>query len=224
MRAPDLERSKVSAQRVPVWKRAMDVSIAATVLTVGAPVLALVAAGSRVFLGPGVLYRQERGGHGGTSFELLKFRSMLDLRDENGNDRSLEERSHPWGEFLRVSSLDEVPGLVNVLRGEMCLVGPRPFLASYLDRYDQDQAQRHRLPPGLTGLAQTSGRNLLEWEEKFELDNRYVDELSLREDVRILLRTAGQVLTPWKQRNTGHAPEFFGTASTATSTAIANGN
>ena len=189
----------------------MDVTIALAVLVLGAPVLALVALGSRIFLGPGVLFRQPRGGHGGGVFQLIKFRSMLDPLDDDGNERPLEGREHPWGEFLRRTSLDESPGLWNVLRGDMCIVGPRPFVAVYLERYDDEQAQRHRLPPGLTGLAQTSGRNLLDWEQKFALDNRYIDELSVRGDLRILCVTVWQLLTPWRRRGTGHATEFMGT-------------
>ena len=188
----------------------MDVSVAGFILAAGSPVLAIVALGTRAFLGPRGLYYQERGGHGGETFEVVKFRSMQHEQDEDGRELSLEERAHPWGEFLRRSSLDELPGLINVLRGEMCLVGPRPLVARYLDRYDHEQSQRHRLPPGLTGLAQTSGRNLVSWEDRFDLDNQYIDELSIKTDLQILATTAWHMFTPWLDRGTGHSPEFFG--------------
>lgn len=188
----------------------MDVFVASVVLTAGAPVLAVVALGNRLFLGPGILYSQARGGYRGDTFEVLKFRSMLHEQGTDGVTLTIEERSHPWGEMLRKTSLDEIPGLLNVLSGEMCLVGPRPLVARYLDRYDEQQAQRHRLPPGLTGLAQTSGRNLLTWEEKFELDNAYIDRVSVGTDLTILATTAWQMLTPWRNRGTDHATEFRG--------------
>jgi len=191
----------------------MDVAIAASVLCVTSPILMVVMVGTRLSLGPGVVFRQLRTGHGGTPFELLKFRSMLNQLGPDEIERTLDERGHPWGALLRLTSIDEIPGLWNVLRGEMSIVGPRPLVAVYLDRYDEHQAGRHRLPPGLTGLAQISGRNLLDWEDKFALDNRYIDELSLRGDVRILARTVWQLLTPWRHRGTGHAPEFMGTPS-----------
>jgi lipopolysaccharide/colanic/teichoic acid biosynthesis glycosyltransferase len=191
----------------------MDVAIAASVLCVTSPILMVVMVGTRFFLGPGVVFRQLRGGHGGTLFELLKFRSMLDQLGPDEIERTLDERAHPWGELLRRTSIDEIPGLWNILRGEMSIVGPRPLVAVYLDRYDEHQAGRHRLRPGLTGLAQISGRNLLDWEDKFALDNRYIDELSLRGDLRIIAQTLWHLLTPWRHRGTGHAPEFMGTPS-----------
>ena len=179
---------------IPRWKRAMDVSVATGALLALAPVLAVVALLTRVFLGPNIVFRQRRGGHGATSFELLKLRSMTDERGDDGALLPDVERTHWWGSWLRRTSIDELPGLLNVLRGDMSIVGPRPFLAVYLERYDETQALRHRLRPGLTGLAQVGGRNLLSWEDRFDLDNRYIDELSLRGDLRLLRETVTQVV------------------------------
>lgn len=205
---------RVPIVRLPLWKRGVDIAVAGVGLVVLSPLLGLVALGSRVFLGPGVLFRQTRGGHGGELFTLLKFRSMKGEFGEDGQRLSLLDRRHWWGEFLRRTSIDEIPALINVARGEMSLVGPRPLLEIYLDRYTQAQAQRHRMPPGITGLAQVEGRNLVSWDRKFELDNLYIETCSPVVDLRILGKTAWQILTPWIDRGTAdHAPEFLGEAS-----------
>lgn len=201
------------ALSIPLWKRAMDVVIASTVLIAVGPILLCVGMASRVFLGPNIFFRQRRGGHGGSSFDLLKLRSMTDERGPDGELLPDTQRLHWWGSFLRRTSIDELPGLVNVLRGEMSIVGPRPFLAIYLERYDEDQALRHRLRPGLTGLAQVRGRNHLSWEERFELDNRYIDELSLIGDVRLLAETVGQVAGGRGADGAHLTAEFMGSPS-----------
>lgn len=170
-------------------KRLLDVAVPLLLAPVLLPVAAVVALAVRARLGSPVLFRQARPGRDGELFTMLKFRTM---RDGDGPD---EERLTPFGRRLRSTSLDELPELVNVVRGEMSLVGPRPLLASYLPLYSERQARRHEVRPGLTGLAQVSGRNLVGWDERLELDVRYVEERSLALDARILAATAGQVLS-----------------------------
>ncbi len=200
------------AYRVPGWKRTMDVVIAAAVLVAAAPLLLALMVLTRLFLGPGVIFRQARGGHGGSTFELLKLRTMTHARDGDGRLLPDRERTHWWGNVLRRTSLDELPGLINVLRGDMSIVGPRPLIAIYLDRYSFEQAQRHRVRPGLTGLVQTTGRNLLSWEERFRLDNYYVENQSLGLDVRILADTVRSVLSGHGADGTDHTSEYMGPA------------
>lgn len=175
-------------------KRLFDLLVLFLTLPVWLPLLAGVALLVWWKLGSPVLFRQRRPGLGGRPFELRKFRSMTDARDAQGRLRPDAERLTPWGRWLRASSLDELPELLNVLRGEMSLVGPRPLLLQYLERYSPRQARRHEVRPGLTGWAQINGRNALSWEEKFELDVWYVEHQSLWLDLRILLRTVGKVL------------------------------
>ena len=182
------------ARNVPFWKRTFDVGVATVGLLVLAPLLAAMGVLVALTLGRPILFRQERPGLGGKSFSLLKFRTMTDERNEQGALLSDEDRLHRFGRFLRSTSLDELPELWNVLRGEMSLVGPRPLLREYLPLYTAEQARRHDVLPGLTGLAQVSGRNGLSWEEKFALDVQYVDELSLSLDLRIFVRTVSIVL------------------------------
>jgi lipopolysaccharide/colanic/teichoic acid biosynthesis glycosyltransferase len=167
-------------------KRLFDVAISAFAIVLSFPVQAAVAGIIAVKLGRPVLFRQQRPGLHGETFELIKFRSMKPSRSEFESD---EERMTPFGAALRATSLDELPTLWNVLRGDMSLVGPRPLLTSYLDRYTERQARRHEVRPGITGLAQVNGRNALGWEERLELDVRYVDSRSLRLDAQILLKT-----------------------------------
>ena len=174
-------------------KRAFDLALGIPLLVVTAPVQAAVALAVRRNLGSPVLFRQERPGLGGKPFLLRKFRSMRDV-DPSAGLVTDEQRLTAFGRRLRSTSLDELPTLWNVIRGEMSLVGPRPLLMSYLDRYTPEQARRHDVRPGLTGLAQVSGRNLLTWEEKFRLDLEYVDHASLGLDLRILARSLSRVL------------------------------
>jgi lipopolysaccharide/colanic/teichoic acid biosynthesis glycosyltransferase len=191
-------------------KRAVDLAGAVLALLATAPLALAVALLVRLLLGSPVLYRQRRPGLGGRPFELWKFRTMRDATDAAGGLLPDAARLTRFGRWLRRTSLDELPELVNVLRGEMSLVGPRPLLIEYLPRYDAVQARRHEVRPGITGWAQVHGRNAVGWEERFRLDVWYVDHLSLRLDLAILLRTAGQVLRGRGISAAGHAtmPRF----------------
>ncbi|MGC4875740.1 sugar transferase [Micromonospora sp. DT43] len=174
-------------------KRALDVLLAATGLLLAAPVLTAVALAVLVTMGRPVLFRQARPGRHGRLFDLVKFRSMT-VGGEDCAPANDGERLTPFGRWLRTTSLDELPQLWNVLRGEMSLVGPRPLLPAYLTRYTPEQLRRHDVRPGITGLQQVYGRNALSWEERFALDVRYVRHRSLALDLRILLRTVRIVL------------------------------
>lgn len=147
----------------------------------------------RVKLGSPALFRQQRPGFNGKPFEMIKFRSMTDVRDDSGELLPDADRLPPFGRFLRSASLDELPELINVLKGEMSLVGPRPLLMEYLPRYSQQQARRHEVRPGITGWAQVNGRNAISWEEKFRLDVWYVDNQSFWLDLKILWLTFARV-------------------------------
>jgi sugar transferase EpsL len=195
-------------------KRTLDVSVAAAGLVVLSPFLALLALAIWRTMGSPVLFLQLRPGHHGRAFTLKKFRTMTDARDSRGNLLPDAQRLTRLGRFLRRTSLDELPELWNVLRGEMSLVGPRPLLMQYLDRYTPDQARRHHVKPGITGWAQINGRNALAWEQKFALDLWYVDHCSLGLDLRILARTFWQVMTYRGISQQGHATmsEFRGSA------------
>lgn len=198
-------------------KRGMDIVVSAALLVSLSPVLLIVAGVVVAALGRPILFRHTRPGRGGVPFELLKFRTMTDARNERGALLPDAERLTPLGRWLRATSLDELPGLVNVLRGDMSLVGPRPLLVSYLPLYSARQARRHDVRPGMTGWAQVNGRNALSWDEKFELDIWYVDNQSLHLDLEILARTVWIVVA---QRGISHAgsvtmPRFTGTADRA---------
>jgi lipopolysaccharide/colanic/teichoic acid biosynthesis glycosyltransferase len=194
-------------------KRAMDVAAAGAALLVLSPVIALTALAIRLRLGSPVVFRQARLGRGGRPFQVVKFRTMTDARGPDGALLSDAERLPPFGVLLRRTSLDELPQLWNVLRGDMSLVGPRPLLADYLPRYTSEQARRHEVPPGITGWAQVNGRNTVSWERKFELDVWYVDHRSLGLDLKILWMTLLGVLRSHGISQAGHAttPEFLGT-------------
>jgi sugar transferase EpsL len=170
-------------------KRALDLAVSATALLILSPVMAATAAAVRILLGSPILFRQVRPGLHGQPFELVKFRTMLDARDAEGALLGDAERLTRFGRLLRASSLDELPQLWNVLKGEMSLVGPRPLLMDYLPLYSAEQARRHEVRPGLTGWAQVNGRNAIEWSERLRLDVWYVDNRSLMLDLRILVRT-----------------------------------
>lgn len=172
----------------------MDVLCALCGLLVAGPVLLVLAACIRVRMGAPVLFRQRRPGRHGEPFVMYKFRTMIDAADDQGRPLDDAQRLTPLGRFLRASSLDELPELWNVLRGDMSLVGPRPLLMEYLPLYSRHQARRHEVRPGITGWAQVNGRNALSWEEKFELDVWYVDNQSLWLDVKILALTILRVL------------------------------
>lgn len=173
-------------------KRLLDLSLTLPALILLSPVLALAAIMVRLRLGSPVLYRQQRPGLNGQPFTIIKFRTMTDNRDAQGNLLPDKDRLTSFGRFLRSTSLDELPELINVLRGEMSVVGPRPLLMKYLDRYTPTQMRRHEVLPGITGWAQVNGRNAISWAEKFALDVWYVDHLSLRLDLQII------GLTLWK--------------------------
>lgn len=183
-------------------KRALDMAVAAAGLVILSPLLALLWAVVRVTLGRPALFRQTRPGRGGRPFVLVKFRTM---RGASGDPASSDaERLTRLGRFLRATSLDELPELWNVLRGEMSLVGPRPLLTEYLPLYSAEQARRHEVRPGITGWAQVHGRNAVEWPERLSLDAWYVDHYSLGLDLRILWRTIAQVLSRRGVSQPGH--------------------
>lgn len=175
-------------------KRLLDIVIASSALVLLSPVYAFVAYKVRKNLGSPVLFRQVRPGINGKPFEMIKFRSMKDAVDEQGNPLPDSERLTPFGQMLRSSSLDEMPELWNVIKGEMSIVGPRPLLMEYLPLYNSEQAKRHNLRPGITGYAQVNGRNAISWEKKFELDTWYVENQSLWLDFKIMLKTVKKVL------------------------------
>jgi lipopolysaccharide/colanic/teichoic acid biosynthesis glycosyltransferase len=194
-------------------KRLFDIIAATALLVILAPVLVLVAVLVRSRLGRPVIYRQQRPGLKGRPFTIYKFRTMLDTTGTSGQLLPSVQRTPPFGHRLRTLSLDELPELLNVIKGDMSLVGPRPLMMSYLPRYDAEQARRHDVRPGITGLAQVSGRNALSWEDRFALDVQYVDRHNLRMDISILARTVRAVL---RREGIRHAEgvdmtEFLGT-------------
>jgi lipopolysaccharide/colanic/teichoic acid biosynthesis glycosyltransferase len=194
-------------------KRGFDLVMTLVTLPFWLPLVAAVALVVRVRLGSPVLFRQARGGLCGKVIEVLKFRTMTDERDREGQLLPDAQRLTRLGEFLRGSSLDELPSLVNVLRGDLSLVGPRPLIADYLPLYSARQARRHEVRPGITGWAQVNGRNALTWEQKFELDVWYVDHRSFWLDLRILLMTVRKVFVREGISAKGDAtmPRFTGT-------------
>lgn len=175
-------------------KRPLDFAIALLALVFLSPVYLILAALVRMKLGKPLIFEQKRPGKDGKIFRLYKFRTMTDQRDENGELLPDEIRLTEFGKKLRATSLDELPELFNILKGEMSLVGPRPLLVEYLPLYNEKQARRHEVRPGLTGLAQVSGRNAISWEERFEDDVRYVDHVSFFMDMEILFRTVATVI------------------------------
>jgi len=175
-------------------KRLLDMLLTAPFLLVCAPVVALVALCVRLRLGSPVLFCQQRPGLYGRSFTLLKFRTMTEARDGQGHLLPDAERLTPLGRFLRSTSLDELPEFLNVLRGDMSLVGPRPLRMKYLERYTPEQMRRHDVRPGITGWAQVNGRNAITWEHKFALDVWYVDHLSCWLDLKIVVLTVWRIL------------------------------
>jgi sugar transferase EpsL len=175
-------------------ERVIDVTVACLGLLLLAPLLAVVALVVRIRLGKPVLFRQQRAGRAGRPFTLYKFRTMTDGRDDRGSLKSDADRLTTLGHLMRSTSLDELPELFNVLKGEMSLVGPRPLLVHYLERYTPEQMRRHEVMPGLTGWAQVNGRNALTWEQKFTLDVWYVDHQSWWLDLKILALTGWKIL------------------------------
>ena len=197
-----------------VAKRMFDVVVAGILLVLLSPVILTIATVVRLKLGRPVIYRQRRPGLHGRPFTMYKFRTMLDATDERGELLEDSERTPPFGRRLRAMSLDELPELWNVLRGDMSLVGPRPLLMEYLPRYTREQNRRHEVRPGITGLAQVSGRNALTWEQKFALDVEYVERHDLRMDLSLLIGTLKVVLRRegimHGDESEGYMPEFIG--------------
>lgn len=176
------------------FKRFLDILLSGCALIVLSPVLLVVAVLVRTKLGSPVIFCQERPGKNEKIFKMYKFRSMMDARDENGELLPDEARLTKFGRALRSTSLDELPELWNIFKGDMSIVGPRPLLVKYLPRYNAEQRHRHDVRPGLTGLAQVNGRNAISWEEKFRLDVDYVRHITFAGDMKIVLATVGKVL------------------------------
>tara|TARA_B110000091_G_scaffold171509_1_gene184512 strand:- start:6468 stop:7076 length:609 start_codon:yes stop_codon:yes gene_type:complete len=174
-------------------KYLFDLTVSIIVFLILLPVILLVAALIRIKLGSPILFTQDRPGLNGKVFKMMKFRSMLDAKDKHGNLLPDNERMTKFGAFLRSTSLDELPGLFNVIKGDMSLVGPRPLLVQYLPLYNSEQAKRHNVRPGITGWAQVNGRNAIGWDEKFKLDVWYVENKSFLLDIKILLLTVKKV-------------------------------
>lgn len=211
-----MDSPSIRAQRV--IKRGIDIAASAAGLIVLSPVMGATALAVRLSMGKPVLFRQERPGQDGEPFNILKFRTMHHINPAKGlvDDAS---RLTEVGKFFRSTSLDELPELFNVLRGDMSLVGPRPLRMKYLERYSPRQARRHEVPPGITGLAQVSGRNGITWEERFEYDVQYVDNWSLLLDAKILLDTILVVLRREGISEEGQATmtEFTGSSNKGSS-------
>ncbi len=196
-------------------KRLLDIIIASIALILLSPLYFYVAHKVKKNLGSPVLFRQVRPGLHGKPFEMIKFRSMKDAVDAQGNPLPDSERLTPFGKMLRSSSLDEMPELWNVIKGDMSIVGPRPLLMEYLPLYNQEQAKRHLVRPGMTGHAQVNGRNAISWEEKFKLDTWYVENQSVWLDFKIMLKTVKKVLAKDDINEAGEATmtKFTGTPS-----------
>ncbi len=196
-------------------KRLLDIIIASTALVLLSPLYVFVAYKVKKNLGSPVLFRQVRPGLHGKPFEMIKFRTMKDALDEQGNPLPDSERLTPFGKMLRSTSLDEMPELWNVIKGDMSIVGPRPLLMEYLPLYNKEQAKRHDVRPGMTGHAQVNGRNAISWEEKFKLDTWYVENQSIWLDFKIMLKTVKKVIAKDDINEAGEATmtKFTGSAS-----------
>jgi lipopolysaccharide/colanic/teichoic acid biosynthesis glycosyltransferase len=196
-----------------ILKRIFDLMFAVILLVVLTPLSLVIAGVIWAAMGLPILYRQPRLGHRGEEFMILKFRTMNDARDQAGRLLPNQERITPLGRWLRRTTLDEIPELINVLKGEMSIVGPRPLLVAYRELYTPEQQRRHDMPPGMAGPVLAGGRNALSWAEKFQLDIEYVENWSLWLDVQILVRTAWAVLKREGVSAEGYAtmPRFTGT-------------
>jgi len=206
-------------------KRIFDLALAIPTLIVLSPALGLIALLVRFNLGTPVLFRQQRPGLHGRPFILFKFRTMTDARDARGNLLPDAQRLTPFGRFLRSTSLDELPELWNVIKGDMSLIGPRPLRIEYLPLYTPHQARRHEVRPGITGWAQVNGRNALSWEKRFDLDVWYVDHLSFSLDLNIILRTIRAIIRREGISAEGHVTmyRFTGTQTSDSSNHTVSG-
>lgn len=184
-------------------KRLFDITAATTALVILSPVYGLVAYKVKKNLGSPVLFRQVRPGLNSEPFEMFKFRTMTDAVDSEGNPLADGERITDFGRFLRKTSLDELPELLNIIKGDMSIVGPRPLLMKYLPYYTEEESKRHSVRPGLTGLAQVNGRNMLNWDDRLSLDSYYVDNMSLLLDAKIILKT---VLVVFNRKDIAEVP------------------
>ncbi|MBC9229537.1 sugar transferase [bacterium SPL81] len=198
-----------------MFKRLLDIVIASIALVLLSPLYFYVAYKVKKNLGSPVLFRQVRPGLQGKPFEMIKFRTMKDALDEQGNPLPDSERLTPFGKMLRSTSLDEMPELWNVIKGDMSVVGPRPLLMEYLPLYNKEQAKRHDVRPGMTGHAQVNGRNAISWEEKFKLDTWYVENQSIWLDFKIMLKTVKKVIAKDDINEAGEVTmtKFTGTTS-----------
>jgi sugar transferase EpsL len=223
-REEDLPGSQVDLNAALPWpqikrslrlKRVIDIIVSAVMLIVGAPFALLIGLTIRLTMGSPVLFIQKRIGYLGQSFAIIKFRTMTDERDADGQVLSDRHRLTRVGRFLRAASLDELPELLNVLRGEMSLVGPRPLYEEYRHLYSPEQWRRHEMPPGLAGSVSAAGRNALSWEQKFKLDVQYIENWSLWLDFRIVLGTTREVLRGRGVSAPGHPtmPKFQGSSN-----------
>jgi len=205
-------KSILTFMRKQFVKRLIDIIGSLIGLTISSPLIIIISIIIYLTMGKPIFFRQVRPGLNGKPFVIYKFRTMLDLRDENGNLLPDEKRLTTIGKFLRSTTLDELPEFWNVLKGDMSLVGPRPLLMEYLDRYTSEQARRHEVKPGMTGWAQINGRNAISWEEKFKFDVWYVDNWNILLDLKIIFLTILKVLKREGISAEGHAtmPEFKG--------------
>ena len=176
------------------FKRIADFLLSLTAILLLSPILIMLTIAGAVKMGGNPFFTQERPGKNSRIFKLVKFKSMNNKKDENGKLLPDEVRLTSYGKFIRNTSLDELPELINILKGDMAIVGPRPLLVRYLTRYNKTQARRHEVRPGLTGLAQVNGRNAISWEEKFRYDVEYVDNISFLLDIKIICKTALKVI------------------------------
>ena len=194
------------------FKRIFDFILSLTAIIILSPVLLLLTVIGAFLMGGNPFFTQDRPGKDGKVFKLFKFKSMNNKRDERGELLPDEKRLTSYGQFIRSTSFDELPELINILKGDMAIVGPRPLLVRYLTRYNKTQARRHEVRPGLTGLAQVNGRNAISWEEKFRYDVEYVDNLSLMLDIKIILMTVLKVVKRdgISSENSATMEEFMG--------------
>lgn len=206
-------------------KRILDFTLSLLALIVLSPIMLILYILVRIKLGNPVIFKQMRPGKDEKIFKLYKFRTMTDEKDEQGNLLPDEQRLTKFGKFLRSTSLDELPELINIIKGDMAIVGPRPLLVQYLEFYNEEQKHRHDVRPGLTGLAQVSGRNSLTWEEKFKQDIEYINHLTFVNDVKIIFMTIGKVFKREGISQDGEATmEIFTGTEVKETTTITNNN